>query len=138
MFDWRLMSFEKLSSAELTKITNFLADLHQWEAENLACLNSIRGRHIYFGMARQTVGQPSLISSSLKDLYMGGSMTERALRLRIRELEAEGFVKSVSSETDTRSKYLVPTEVFYESIYHHAREVHRLLEKNFFLVSKEN
>jgi DNA-binding MarR family transcriptional regulator len=89
-------------------------------------------------MARQTVGQPSLISSSLKDLYMGGSMTERALRLRIRELEAEGFVKSVSSETDKRSKYLVPTEVFYESIYHHAREVHRLLEKNFFLVSKEN
>ncbi|MEN9713039.1 MAG: hypothetical protein RLY90_1300, partial [Pseudomonadota bacterium] len=89
------MSFEKLSSAELTKITNFLADLHQWEAENLACLNSISGRHIYFGMARQTVGQPSLISSSLKDLYMGGSMTERALRLRIRELEAEGFVKSV-------------------------------------------
>ncbi len=132
------MSLEKLSSAELTKITNFLADLHQWETENLACLSSVSGRHVYFGMARQAVGQQSLISSSLKDLYLAGNMTERALRLRIREMDSEGMLKSVSSESDKRSKYLVPTEMFYELVYHHTLAVHRLLEKNFFLVSKES
>ena len=77
-----------------------------------------------------------MLSKALKELMGSGGYTEKALRLRMRELEREGYIHSVSAEADGRSKYLVPTEKFYEAVYMHAEQVRKIFEKNFLMIEK--
>jgi DNA-binding MarR family transcriptional regulator len=125
-----------INTAQLTAIVANLAELHEWELDHAPLLSTLTGRHLYYRIAQRAVGDRALLSRALKDLMGGAGYTEKALRTRMREMERAHLIESVSGEEDGRSKYLMPTEKFYESIYMHADQVRRIFEKNFLLIEK--
>jgi DNA-binding MarR family transcriptional regulator len=126
----------EINTAQLTAIVANLAELHEWEIEHAPLLGTLTGRHLYYRIAQRAVGDRALLSRALKDLMGGAGYTEKALRTRMREMEKKHLIESVNGEDDGRSKYLMPTEKFYESIYLHADQVRRIFEKNFLLIEK--
>jgi DNA-binding MarR family transcriptional regulator len=56
--------------------------------------------------------------------------------MRMRDMEQAGFIEAVSGKDDARSKYLMPTERFYESIYSHAEQVKKIFDRKFLLIEK--
>jgi DNA-binding MarR family transcriptional regulator len=126
----------EINTAQLTAIVANLAELHEWEIEHAPLLGTLTGRHLYYRIAQRAVGDRALLSRALKDLMGGAGYTEKALRTRMREMEKHNLIESVNGEDDGRSKYLMPTEKFYESIYLHADQVRRIFEKNFLLIEK--
>ena len=125
-----------INTGQLTAIVANLAELHEWELQNAPILSSLTGRHLYYRIAQRAVADRSLLPRALKDLMGGSGFTEKALRTRMREMEAAGLIEAVSLETDGRSKCLMPSEKLYESIYLHADQVRRIFEKNFLLIEK--
>ena len=130
------MNTKEMKIGQLTAIVAKLAELHEWELEHSPLLSTLTGRHLYFRIAQRAVGDRSLLSKALKDLMGGAGYTEKALRIRMREMEANGYIASVNGEDDARSKYLMPTERFYETIYLHADHVRRIFEKDFLIIEK--
>lgn len=130
------METKNINTAQLIAIIVTLTELHEWELEHAPLLATLTGRHLYYRIARRAVGDRMLLSRALKDLMGGSGYTEKALRTRMRDMEREGYVESIHSEDDARSRCLMPTEKFYESIYLHADQVKRIFEKNFFLIEK--
>jgi len=127
---------KELSTPQLTAIISNLADLHEWEINHAPLLNTLTGRHLYYRIAQRAVGDRALLSRSLKDLMVGAGYTEKALRTRMRDMEQSGFIEAVSDQVDGRSKHLMPTERFYESIYMHAEQVKKIFERKFLLIEK--
>lgn len=130
------MNTKQINTWQLTAIVANLAELHEWEIDHSPLLETMTGRNLYFRIAQRAVGDRALLSRSLKDLMGGSGFTEKALRTRMREMERNGYIASVSSEDDARSKCLMPTEKFYEAIYLHADQVRRIFEKNFLMIEK--
>ena len=127
---------KEMNTGQLTAIVANLAELHEWELDNSPLLTTLTGRHLYFRIAQRAVGDRSLLSKALKDLMGGAGYTEKALRIRMREMETDGYIASVNGEDDARSKYLMPTERFYEAIYLHANQVRRIFEQDFLMIEK--
>lgn len=125
-----------LNTNQLTAIVANLTELHEWESKHSPLLSSLTGRHLYYRIAQRAIGKRELLSRALKDLTVGSIYSDKALRTRMREMEIEGYIATVSCEDDARSKYLMPTEIFYESIYRHADQVRRIFEKDFLLIEK--
>lgn len=130
------MACNEIGNKQLTSIMTDLAELYQWELEHSPFLGTMTGRHLYFKIAQRSIGERALLSRSLKDLYSGAKLSEKALRTRMRELERDGVVESIASEGDGRARYLMPTEKFYEAIYRHAHEAQRIFQKNFLMIEK--
>jgi DNA-binding MarR family transcriptional regulator len=131
-----LMMATELNSRQLTLIVSNLAKLHEWEVQHSPMLSTLTGRHLYYRIVQRAVGDQALLSKSMKDLMGGVGYTDKALRLRVREMEKEGYVASVNGEDDARCRYLMPTERFYEFVYFHANEVKRIFEKDFLMLEK--
>lgn len=126
----------EINSSQLTEVVRCLTELHEWELNHAPLLSSLTGRHLYYRIAARAVGDRELLSRSLKDLVGGVGYTEKALRTRMREMEAQGFVEAINGHADGRSRYLMPTEKFYESVYLHASQVKKTFENSFFLIEK--
>lgn len=131
------MNNKDINSSQLTAIVANLAELHEWELEFSPMLTTLTGRHLYFRIAKRAIGDRALLSRALKDLLGGSGYTEKGLRNRIQEMERDGYIISVNGEEDGRSKYLMPTEKFYESIYWHAEQVRRIFGKDFLMIEKK-
>jgi DNA-binding MarR family transcriptional regulator len=132
----KTVNSSEINTRQLTAIVANLAELHEWELDHAPLLNTLTGRHLYFRIAQRAVGDRALLSKALKDLTGGSGYTEKALRTRMREMEKEGYIASVNGEDDARSKYLMPTERFYETIYLHADQVRRIFDKDFLMIEK--
>lgn len=132
----KIVNSSDINTRQLTAIVANLAELHEWELDHAPLLNTLTGRHLYFRIAQRAVGDRALLSKALKDLTGGSGYTEKALRTRMREMEKEGYIASVNGEDDARSKYLMPTERFYETIYLHADQVGRIFDKDFLMIEK--
>jgi hypothetical protein len=132
---WNMSTYD-MDSGQLTIIIKNLAELHQWELDHAPFLNTMSGRHLYFRIAQRAVGERALLSKALKELYCGSNLSEKALRTRMREMERGGVVRSVSCKEDARSRYLMPTEKFYEAIYLHAQQARRIFGKDFLMIEK--
>lgn len=126
---------KELNVDQLTALVATLAELHEWEL-NHPLLSTLTGRHLYFRIAQRAVGDRSLLSRALKELTGGVGYTEKALRTRIREMERESYIESFNGLDDGRSKCLMPTEKFYESVYQHVDQAKRILAKRFLLIEK--
>ncbi len=124
-----------MNSTELTAIMRNLSDLHKWELENSPFLNTMTGRHLYFQIAKRSVVDGGLLSRSLKELYTGTQLSEKALRMRVRDLERQGVIITVPGD-DARARHLMPTEKFYEAIYHHSLEAKRIFSRDFLMIEK--
>ena len=130
------MSTKELNSSLLTTMVANLAELHEWELKFCPLLTTQTGRHLFFRIAQRAVGERVLLSRALKDLMGGSGFTEKGLRNRIREMEKEGYIVLKSGEKDARSKYLMPTDKFYDAIYAHAEQARRIFGEDFLMIKK--
>lgn len=130
------MNTNEINVRQLTSIMSNLAELHEWELNNAPLLGTLTGRHLYFRIAQRAVGERELLLRALKDLVSGSEYTDKALRMRMREMQEAGLISSVPSTHDARSRHLMPTEKFYELIYEHTDQVHRIFNKNFLMIEK--
>ncbi len=126
---------EKLSPSWWGLISS-LAELHQWELENLPILSTLTGRHLYYRMAEETFHPEMALTKALKDLFGGAHFTEKALRSRMREMERQGLIETITRQSDARSKQLVPTEKFHELLQAHAEQVRQSFDKHYLLIEK--
>lgn len=114
-----------------------LIDLNQWEWFNITVLNSVIGRHVYFSIAAELLSNPEEAGvRSLKQVLKHPGHTDRAIRLKLREMERMGLITSDYSNDDKRVRYVVPTEKLIEIIKNHAKYYRSLLERNFILLEK--
>lgn len=114
-----------------------LIELNQWEWFNVPILNSIIGRHVYFSIATELLSKSEQgTTRSLKQVLNHPGYTDRAIRLKLREMERIGLITSVHSHTDKRVRFLVPTPKLVELIENHARFYQGLLDKKFIVLEK--
>lgn len=123
----------EMDSAELSAIMSDLAELHRWELDNIPYMRTMTGRHLYFATAQRAVGERAQLERSLKELFSSPHLTEKALRTRMQDMLADDLFISMASATDTRNKYLVPTEKFYEFVYTHADQARKIFKSNFLM-----
>lgn len=114
-----------------------LVELNQWEWFNVPILNSVIGRHVYFSIATELLSKTEQgTTRSLKQVLNHPGYTDRAIRLKLREMEHMGLITSVYSQSDKRVRFLVPTPKLVDLIEKHARFYQSLLEKKFIVLEK--
>jgi hypothetical protein len=123
----------EMDSGELSAIVSDLAELHRWELDHMPYMRTMTGRHLYFATAQRAVGDRSQLERSLKELFSSPHLTEKALRNRMQDMLADDLFVSTLNATDTRNKYLVPTEKFYEFVYTHADQARKIFKSNFLM-----
>lgn len=129
------MTYKQTSSAQ--KILTSLIELNQWEWFNVPILNSIIGRHVYFSIATELLSKSEEGGARpLKQVLNHPGYTDRAIRLKLREMERLGLITSVHSTSDKRVRSLVPTPKLVELIESHARCYQNLLDKKFIVLEK--
>lgn len=114
-----------------------LIELNQWEWFNIPILNSVVGRHVYFSIATELLNKPEQGGTrSLKQVLSHPGYTDRAIRLKLREMERMGLITSVCSDNDKRVRFLVPTPKLVQLMEKHAKFYQNLLEKKFLVLEK--
>jgi hypothetical protein len=125
-----------IDSTELTALLVAMAKLYDWEMANSPFMQSVTGRHLYFKIANRVIGEKTLLEKSMKDLYQGANLTEKAVRLRLRDFESQNYLRSVCNDQDARVRCLMPTESMYEAMYLHANTAKKILSENFLIFKK--
>ena len=121
------------------KILARLVELSHWEWANLPLLKTVVGRHVYYCIAQDTFFNAShQTDRSLKQVLNHPEYTDRAVRMKLRELEDEGLITRVYSENDKRSRQIVPTAKLLELMAQHAETMQKLLEKDFIILERES
>ena len=130
------MSIDFDSSAK-KNILESLVGLSQWEWMNVPVTRTVIGRHVYFCLVTEVlnISQESDMRS-LKHALNHPDYTDRAIRLKLREMERDGLITTMQSKLDKRVRLLVPTPKFVELVNAHARIFQRLLDKKFMLIEK--
>jgi len=119
------------------KILESLIELNQWEWSNVPVLNSVIGRHVYFCIATELLSQPQQEGPrSLKRIFNHPEYTDRAIRLKLREMEKAGLITTVNSDTDKRVRFLMPTPELTQIVAQHTKCLQRLLDKEFMILEK--
>jgi len=112
------------------------AELHAWEQENIPLLKTSTGQHLYHTLVARSLTGQLLEDKSLKPIMANNFYTERALRLRIKEMLEDGLFEISISKHDYRSKSLVPTYKFNEVLKSHSEAVQRIFLRKFYLIAK--
>jgi len=120
------------------KIMTSLIELKQWEWCNLPLLHTVIGRHVYFSIATELLDKPREPGGvrSLKQVLNHPGYTDRAIRMKLREMERMGLIESVSSDIDKRVRFVLPTTKFEQLVETHAKFYRSLLEKEYILLEK--
>ncbi len=112
-----------------------LADMNLWEAVNCAPLNTVSGRFLYFKIAQQVMREGTGVQA-LKDLHVDAHLSERAIRLKLREFEREGWIESVTTPSDKRTRQLVVTPKLLALIQAHAQALDQSLGQALLVIAK--
>lgn len=120
-----------------SKILESLVELNRWEWSNIPVLNSVIGRHVYFSIATEMLSQGQNEGvRSIKQVFNHPGYTDRAIRLKLREMETANLITTVYSETDKRVRFLMPTPVLIEIVANHTKCFQQMLGKDFMIVDK--
>lgn len=122
----------------MKKYLSAVLELYEWELREIPFVNSVIGRHVYLCMARQILQTRSSEFSpqSVKALLSSPNFTDRAIRLKIREMERSGFLQSTSNAHDKRSKKLVATDKLVTMVDTHSTMLDRIMARDFFVVGR--
>jgi hypothetical protein len=119
------------------KLMAALADVNQQEWALSPALSSVVGRHVYFCIARQVWSTTAeAMDPALKQLLQHPAYSDRAVRLKLREMEAEGLIAMDVRDLDRRSRSLMPTDRLLEIYEAHAERAQNSFVKDFYLVEK--
>jgi DNA-binding MarR family transcriptional regulator len=114
-----------------------ICQLHEWENQHLELTQTQVGRYLYLNIARQLQEKRGEPSALLKGIYHNKDISERALRYKIREFENKGWLEFEASNSDKRSKKMLPTDIFYKHMDAHIAEFGRILDHEFLLFPKK-
>lgn len=125
------------SPSELSMLLQCIADLYAWEMENLSFMQTTTGRYIYHALARQAwFTENGNLEVPLKPLFLTQHFTEKALRIRIQEMVAQGWVEMLRSKGDNRTKCIVPTEKFLALLHAHAQMAQNCIRNKFLIIPR--
>jgi hypothetical protein len=110
--------------------------LHEWELNKIPFSSSVVGRHVYACVAREVLDGGANPEASIKKLLSTTHFTDRAIRLKIREMESEGFLISKVGLNDRRLRSIQPTELFLELVTEHSDRVNQEILNDVMLVNK--
>jgi hypothetical protein len=126
-----------IDSKELKSIIKALVKIYDWEMQSPNFFHNVTSRHLYLKIAERAIVEESLMTKSMKDIYYGsGGLTEKGIRIRLREFEENDQVRSIACKKDGRVKYVVPSESMLELIYLHATHIKKVLSEEFILIKK--
>jgi hypothetical protein len=111
-----------------------LADLNNWERHNLCVLKTNSGRDLYYAIVMQFFTNP--ISGTVPLKCFPIALTEKAMRLRMKEFEAAGLIILHDNPLDHRSRSLTPTPKLYELYRLHSEALREIIKKRFVCVIK--
>ena len=127
-----------MNSALMKQSLLSVLELYEWELQQVPFVNSVIGRHVYACMARQILQARASGGSvrSVKSVLSSPNFTDRAIRLKIREMEREGYLQSVSHEQDKRVRQLVPSDKLVALVERHAEAMTRIMDREFIVLPK--
>lgn len=116
-----------------------LMQVHQWETSSNPLLSTIVGRHIYLCIISELSKNGEInVSRSLKQIFLHPTLTDRAIRLKLRDLESQGYIVTEINETDGRTKSIKVTDKFFGFMDDHNRILASSYRKNFLLFSTDD
>lgn len=130
------MNKQQLELQEYSKLILGIAELNNWEVNNMPFMSTMTGRLIYFLITNRISEGDFEISNPIKELVGTSGYTSKAIRVRLNKMEEDGFVVMTKNSADSRSKYPKPTELFYAAMFLHARQVRHIFNKDFVLFEK--
>ncbi len=120
-----------------SKLMAALADINQQESALSPALSSVVGRHVYFCIAKQLWSTFSGgMDPALKQVLQHPAYSDRAVRLKLREMEAEGLIVLDVRDLDRRSRSLMPTDRLLQIYEAHAERAINSFGKDLYLVEK--
>ncbi len=114
-----------------------LAKLHLWEQSQLRPFETMSGQFLYFKLVQQTLSGTDA-QQSLKDIHFDTQLSERAIRLKVREFEEMGLIQSVPNQSDKRARQLIPTSQMLALIEQHANAFEQVFAENLLVIEKNN
>jgi hypothetical protein len=111
------------------------AELQSWEIINFPLLKNTSSRQLYYSIIKEHMSSTGAV---LKGLYFGDGfgVTDRALRLKLREFESQGLITCEARESDRRSRRLIVTDDLMEKIHVHAVTCQKLFSDRFFFIER--
>jgi hypothetical protein len=113
-----------------------IAELNAWERAHIPVLKTSSGRDLYFAIARYFFQLPDAANLPLKSFTL--NMTDRAMRLRIREFAALGLLVIHTHHADTRSRSITPTAKLYDLFEQHSAATAMIFNKRFHHLHRED
>lgn len=125
----------KLKVSENTQsLMRALLRLYNWELDNIPCTRTMTGRHLYFS-AIGHVDDASPPAQSMKQLFTHPWLTERALRTRMQQLQADGLF-DIYTGADARSRWVVETTKLRHTIQEHNYQAAKFIAQDFYLIHR--
>jgi hypothetical protein len=111
---------------------------YECELSKLPFTDSVVGRHVYVCVARSELRKRYFEEEelSIKSLLSSSLCSDRAVRLKIREMENKGYLYSEFSSNDKRIVVLKPTFKLLELIDEHALIFLNAVTKDHHLIEK--
>ncbi|MFM8576313.1 MAG: hypothetical protein ACKOBF_10645, partial [Limnohabitans sp.] len=83
-------------------------------------MDTMIGRHVYVCIVSELHPDGRISKSkSLKQVFTHPSFTDRAIRLKLRELERQGYITMEINASDGRTRSIRVTDKFLKQVEHH-------------------
>ena len=96
-----------------------IISLHDWESGNLPLFKHSIGQSVFLRLLEAFVQGESL---SVKELTLSLHYSPSGIRLQLRMLENEGWIKFLPSPDDQRVKVIQPSDVLSKAIESYTRK----------------
>lgn len=127
---------------EFDQYQNFVRCLllaHQWETSGEALMGTIIGRHVYLCIISDMSPEGKISESkSLKQVFSHPSFTDRAIRLKLREYENEGYITMEVNAGDGRTRSIRVTDKFMKQVEQHNALLQAAFKEQFLVIFKAN
>ena len=112
---------------------------HQWETSGEALMGTIIGRHVYLCIISELNADGKISESkSLKQVFSHPSFTDRAIRLKLREFENEGYITMEVNHSDGRTRSIRVTDKFMKQVEQHKALLQAAYKEQFLVIFKAN
>lgn len=110
---------------------------HQWETGGDALMGTIIGRHVYLCVISELQPNGKISESkSLKQVFSHPTFTDRAIRLKLREFESEGYITMEVNASDGRTRSIRVTDKFMKQVEQHKAHLQAAYKEQFLVIFK--
>ena len=116
-----------------------LSQAHQWETSPHGLMDTMIGRHVYVCIVSELRPDGRISpSKSLKQVFSHPCFTDRAIRLKLRELEKQGYLSMEVNASDGRTRSIRVTDKFMRQVAHHNALLQAAYREQFLVIFKAN